>query len=123
MQTDDKLKRVLELLDEMKTADVVTVPAAERTILTDYFVLATANSNTHAKATANHLSVRLKAQGVHANHVEADPGWEWTIIDLDDIVVHLFQEAARHYYNLEELWGLVARAREKKEPARKRTRP
>ena len=123
METQDKLKTVLGLLDEMKASDVVTVDAAGRTILTDYFVLATATSDTHAKAVTNHLTVKMKALGAPPNHVEADQGWEWTILDLDDVIVHLFQESTRSFYNLEELWGLVSSVR-KKEPVvvRKRIR-
>ncbi|MBI4864303.1 MAG: ribosome silencing factor [Candidatus Riflebacteria bacterium] len=121
MNTEDKLKRILEILDAMKAFDVVTVNAAERTILADYFVLASATSDTHAKAIANDLHVKMKAAGVRASHVEADPGWEWTIVDMDDVVVHLFREKARRFYNLEELWGVVQTVRETMEaPPKKR---
>jgi ribosome-associated protein len=122
METQEKLKTVLDLLDEMKASDVVTVDGANRTILTDFFVLATATSDTHAKALTNHLTVKLKGLGVPPNHVEVDPGREWTILDLDDVIVHLFLERARTFYNLEELWGLVQTVRKKEPGTSPRTR-
>jgi len=121
METQEKLKTVLGLLEEMKVDDLTTIDAGGRTIVADYFILATATSDTHAKAITNHLNVRMKELSTPPNHVESDAGWQWTIIDLDDVIVHVFQERTRTFYKLEELWGVVQAARQK-EPVKKRAR-
>jgi ribosome-associated protein len=121
METQEKLKTVVTLLEEMKVDDLTTIDAGGKTIVADYFVLATATSDTHAKAITNHLNVRMKDLSNPPSHVENDAKWEWTIIDLDDVVVHVFQERTRTFYNLEELWGVVRKVRQK-EPVKKRAR-
>jgi ribosome-associated protein len=116
MQTEEKLKRITAILEEMKAEDVIKIDTAEKTILADCFVLVTATSNTHARAITDQLHVRMKAQGAAADRTETDTSREWTIMDFGDVVVHVFLERARRYYNLEELWGVVESARRKHDP-------
>ena len=113
MKTEQKLALIKEALDEMKAEDVVVIDASTRTIMADAFVVVTANSDTHARAMGDRLHLALKAAGLREDHLEMDSGREWTIVDLGDVVVHIFLEKARRYYNIEELWGKVSAAREK----------
>lgn len=113
MKTEEKLALIKGVLDEMKAEDVVTIDAATRTILADAFVVVTATSDTHARAMGDRMHLALKEKGVRVDHAEVDAGREWTILDFGDIVVHIFLERARRFYNLEELWGKVSAAREK----------
>lgn len=113
MKTDEKLALIKQVLDEMKAEDVVTIDAANRTILADAFVVVTATSDTHARALGDRMHLALKEKGVRVDHAEMDAGREWTIMDFGDVVVHIFLERARRFYNLEELWGKVSAAREK----------
>ena len=113
MKTEQKLALIKEALDEMKAEDVVVIDASTRTIMADAFVVVTANSDTHARAMGDRLHLALKAAGLREDHLEMDSGRDWTIVDLGDVVVHIFLEKARRYYNLEELWGKVSAAREK----------
>lgn len=114
MKTEDKLALIKDVLDEMKAEDVVVIDASNRTIMADAFVVVTASSNTHARAMADRMHLALKEAGMREDHSEMDAGREWTIMDLGDVVVHIFQEKARRFYNLEELWGKVSAARVKR---------
>ena len=111
MNTEDKLKHIKKILEDMKAEDVLVVDASSRTILADAFVVATATSDTHARAMGERVHVELKAAGIRVDHAEMDAGRDWTIMDFGDIVLHIFLEKARRYYNLEELWGQVQKRR------------
>lgn len=117
METKPKLKRIKEVLEEMKAEEIVVIDASHRTILADAFVVATATSDTHARSIGDRMHLALKADGVRAEHSEQDAGREWTILDYGDVVVHIFLESARKFYNLEALWGQVRQVREKKAEA------
>lgn len=114
MKTEQKLALIKDVLDEMKAEDVVTIDASNKTIMADAFVVVTATSDTHARAMADRMHLALKAKGLREDHNEVDAGREWTIMDLGDIVVHIFLEKARRFYNLEELWGKVSAKRAEK---------
>src|SRR4051812_12425540 len=105
MKTKDKLTKIIDVLEDMKAEEIVTMDAVERTALTDHFVLATATSNTHARAIADEMHLEMKKAGVRTNHIEMDTGRDWTVLDYDDVIVHIFLAKAREFYKLEELWG------------------
>jgi ribosome-associated protein len=115
MKTKEKLTKIIRILEDMKAEDIKTIDAVERTALTDHFVLCTATSNTHARAIADDMHLKLKALGVRTNHVEMDTSRDWTVLDYDDVIVHVFLAKAREFYKLEELWQ-KAEARREKEP-------
>lgn len=70
----------------------------------DYFLVITGTSRPHVKAMQNELHVRLKAAGEKPITEGAGLGW-WVLIDLGDVVVHILQEEARDYYDLDRLYG------------------
>ena len=73
--------------------------------MADYFVLVTATSRPHVKALYDELHVRLKAAGETHSRVEgADLGW-WILLDYGDVVIHILQQDARDYYDLDRLYG------------------
>ena len=72
---------------------------------TDFFVLASGNSDVQVKAIADHVLEELKKQGTRAAHVEGQRGGRWVLLDYIDFVVHVFHPQARSFYQLENLWG------------------
>src|SRR2546423_12337838 len=99
METKTKRKHIQKVIEEMKGEDVVVIDASHRTILADAFVVVTATSDTHARAIADRIHMHMKENGVRAEHSEQDAGREWTIMDFGDIVLHIFLERARKFYN------------------------
>lgn len=76
----------------------------DRLRVTDYFVLVTGQNRTHVRALYNELHVQLKALGEQHRPVEgADLGW-WVVMDYSDVVIHIFQDEARAFYDLEHLY-------------------
>jgi ribosome-associated protein len=101
----DKAKTVASLLIDKKGLDVCVLDMAEMNSFTDYLVIATGTSQRHARALAEEVEGGARRCGERPLGVEgSDPG-RWILIDLDDVVVHVFQEEARRHYALERLWG------------------
>lgn len=98
---------VVEAMDSMKGKEIVTLDLRETgTAVTDYFVICHANSKTQVDAIAEKIvdEVREK-EGVKPYHLEGRDNTEWILIDFVDVVVHVFLQSARKFYQLEELWA------------------
>ncbi len=73
---------------------------------TDHFIICHGDSTTQVKAIADHILAETKEKiGVRPNHVEGQQNATWILIDYFDTVVHLFNDEAREFYNLEHLWS------------------
>lgn len=74
----------------------------------DFFVLCSATSEPHVRSLADDLVDRLRQAGERPWHVEGRESLRWVLIDLVDIVIHVFRKEARDFYALERLWGDAA---------------
>ena len=92
-------------LDEKKGGDIAAIEITEQTTLADYFVLCTATSTTQIKALADVCEKMLKDAGEPPHHVEGHRGGTWILLDFSSVVVHIFNEEAREFYDLERLWS------------------
>jgi ribosome-associated protein len=109
------LARILSALDDDKAEDIVTIPLTGRSSLTDAIVVATGRSSRHVASLAENLARRLKEWGFSRAHIEGLPQGDWVLIDAGDVIVHLFREEVRAYYDLEGMWSV-----DEKKPARAR---
>lgn len=75
------------------------------TTTADYFVVCTADSDTHVKAIADSIVDATMAKGVRVWHSEGYQALLWVVLDYVDVVVHIFLKEARTFYNLERLWS------------------
>jgi ribosome-associated protein len=90
---------------ERKARDVLVMDLREISTATDFFLLATGNSDIQVRAIADHILEQLRLQGHRPNHVEGLQGGRWVLLDFVDYVIHVFHPAARDFYQLERLWG------------------
>ena len=91
--------------DEKRAKDIVVLDLRGISIVTDYFVIADAETEIQVRAITNGILERLKELGIDSVRRE---GWEdarWVLLDLGDTVVHVFRTEDREYYDLERLWG------------------
>ena len=72
--------------------------------LADYFVIGTGSSSTQVKALAEEVEYQLDNAGISVSHIEGHRNNSWVLLDYVDIIVHVFSEEAREYYDLERLW-------------------
>ena len=99
----DTVKKIVKALDDKKANDIEVIKINELTIVADYFVIATANSNTHIRSLADEVEYQLEEAGIKLDHAEGR-ATGWVLLEFKGVVVHIFLEDARNYYNLERLW-------------------
>lgn len=99
----DIVKKIVKALDDKKGNDIQIIKIEELTIVADYFVICTANSNTHVRSLADEVEYQLEEAGIKADHIEGR-ATGWVLLEYRGVVVHIFLEEARNYYNLERLW-------------------
>lgn len=104
MTSKELLEKIVSILDEKKAEDIVAIETAGVTIVADYFVIASANSNPHVKALADDVEDELAKLGVFTSHIEGR-ATGWILLDFNDVIVHIFLNESREYYNLEHLWA------------------
>jgi ribosome-associated protein len=98
-------KQYAEAALERKAGDVVAMDVSALTSFTDAFVIATGTSDRHVKAVADAVVERASGLGRKPLGVEGYEGGEWVLIDLDDVIVHVFRGEKREQFDLERLWG------------------
>jgi len=104
MQPFELVKAAAAILDSKKAADITAIRTTEQTIISDYFLIASGTSSTHAKALTEELEYEMKKQhGIMPRGVEGRASG-WILLDYGSVIVHVFQKEQREYYNLERLW-------------------
>ena len=104
MDTLETARTAVKALIGIKGLDVKLIKISDISSIADYFVIANGTSNTHVKALADEVEFRLDNAGVSVSHIEGYRSDSWILLDYVDVVVHVFSEEAREYYNLERLW-------------------
>ena len=92
-------------LDGKNARNIRLLRTADVTVLADYFVICTATSTTQIKTLADEVEAVLEAHGETKLHREGYRSGGWVLIDFGCVVVHIFMEEARQFYNLERLWA------------------
>lgn len=105
MNSLELTKLIVQILDKKKADKIDVIQVADVTILSDYFVIASASNSTHVKALVDELEFELKKLGRAPERVEGYQSGNWIVLDYLDVLVHIFFEETRNYYNLEKLWS------------------
>ena len=92
-------------LDEKKARDVKVLKTAEQTVLADYFVICNGTSSTHIKALVDEVDKQLSEAGEPPIRREGLRSDIWVLMDFGCVIVHVFTDEARKFYNLERLWS------------------
>jgi ribosome-associated protein len=101
---DDRVRRAINAAAEKKAIDLTVLDLRGISSFTDFFVLATGTNRRQVQAIADEVSEQLKRNGSPAARVEGYQNAEWVLIDYGDFVVHVFDDKARRFYDLERLW-------------------
>lgn len=100
----EKALLIAGLAADKKAAGVVILRMEGLTTFTDYFVICSGQSATHVKTITEHILEGLRARGLKPAGVEGTAARQWVLIDCGDVVVHVFDEETRAFYDIEKLW-------------------
>ena len=98
-------KAAIKVLDSKKAGEIKLLKIDKKTVIADYFVICTGNSSTQIKTLADEVDYQLGVGRVPYVRLEGTDSNEWKVIDCHDIIVHIFSDEARDFYNLEKLWA------------------
>ncbi|WP_110462575.1 ribosome silencing factor [Ruminiclostridium sufflavum] len=97
--------KIMEAMQEKKAKDINMIDIHNITTIADYFVICSGTSTTHIKAIADEIDVKLNEIGVEPYHKEGYDTARWILLDYADVVVHVFHQEDREFFNLERLWS------------------
>lgn len=97
--------RAIELLKDKKAKDIKLMDIHEISTIADYFIIATGTSTTQVQAMSDELDEKMDLAGYKIHHKEGFRNGRWILLDYGNIIIHLFHDEERKFYNLERLWG------------------
>lgn len=104
MEQQMLVKQIVCSLDKHKSFDIKVLRVTEVTSLADYFVIAAGSSSTQVRALSDYVEFELGQQGITPLRIEGYQTSQWILMDYGSVVVHIFQESTRSFYDLERLW-------------------
>ena len=105
MTDREELELAVKALDSKKAENITALKIGDLTVLANYFVIASAASTTQVKALADAVEYNLEQAGVKPKSIEGVQSRNWIVLDYIDVVVHIFTDEAREFYQLEHLWA------------------
>ena len=97
---------IVDRLDDDKAQDIVCIDLKGKSSVADTLIIASGRSHRHVGALADHVLRALKEAGFGKAKVEGLPACDWVLIDVGDVVVHIFRPEVRTFYNIEKIWSL-----------------
>jgi ribosome-associated protein len=104
VETLDKAKFCLKIIKERKAVDPVLLAVGNLTSIADYFLIASGNSSRQVQAISRHLQKRTRDAGFRPNGIEGEQEGHWVLLDYGDVIIHVFYQPFREFYDLEGLW-------------------
>ena len=103
-----------EVCDEKKAKDIIVLDVRKITTISDYFIVCSTSNERQARAIAEGMRMRMKELGRREMGVEGMEDARWVLQDFGDIVLHIFHESQREFYDIEGLWADAKQVRWKK---------
>ncbi|MFW2883686.1 ribosome silencing factor [Levilactobacillus brevis] len=105
MESKEILEIAVKAAENKRAEDLTALDMTKVSLMADYFLIMEANSGRQIQAIADEITDQMAANGVKMRDVEGKNEANWILIDLGDVVVHVFQKEQRSHYNLEKLWS------------------
>lgn len=104
MTSKEMTKLAINALEDKKAEDIRIIDISEVSVLADYFIIASGSNRSQVQALADNVEETLGRAGNQAKQVEGYETANWILLDFGDIIVHVFDNENRLYYDLERIW-------------------
>lgn len=104
MESKELAKVVFHALDDKKGIDITIIDIRDISVIADYFIIAGGNNENQVKAMADAVEEELGKLGVTSRHVEGYQTANWILMDYNDVIIHIFNQDDRLFYDLERIW-------------------
>ncbi|MGG3469351.1 ribosome silencing factor [Neobacillus pocheonensis] len=105
MDNQELLKITVKAADDKRAEDILALNMKGISLIADYFIICHGNSDKQVQAIAREMKEKAQEKGYEVKRIEGFDDARWVLIDLGDVVAHVFHRDERSYYNLERLWG------------------
>ncbi|UOQ46320.1 ribosome silencing factor [Halobacillus salinarum] len=105
MESKELVTLAAQACDEKRASDIVVLDMSDVSLIADYFLICEGSNERQVQAIARELKDQAEEQGIEVKRMEGFDQARWVLVDLNDVVCHIFHKDERHYYNLERLWG------------------
>lgn len=106
--SQNNIKKMVSLcctaLEDKKALDIKVIDITKVTAIADYFIIASGSNSNQVQAMADNVDETLGRAGYELKQVEGYNGANWILMDYSDIVVHIFDDENRKFYDLERIW-------------------
>jgi ribosome-associated protein len=109
MNTTDKAMLCARETSQFKGIDLILLDVRGLTSFTDYFLICSGKSSRQVQGIADNLEASLANLGIKPLGIEGRPEGHWILMDYADVVIHIFYEPVRYFYDLESLWSDATR--------------
>ena len=104
MNSKEMAKLVCTVLEEKKAEDIKVINIEEVSVLADFFIIASGTNRNQVQAMADNVEETLGKEGVNPKQIEGYQTANWVLLDYGDVIVHVFDEENRLFYDLERIW-------------------
>ena len=101
----DRLLQCINTALQRKAKGLVVMNVKALSSFTDYFIICSGTSDRQVKAIASWLEETLKKAGMAPLGIEGKQGGQWVLMDYGDIIIHIFYDSVREFYDIERLWS------------------
>lgn len=105
MNSKEKVKIIFDALQDKKGIDIKVLDISNISVVADYFVIASGANKNQVQAMTDNVEEKLAEVKVHSNHVEGYVSGNWILLDYGDVIIHVFNEEDRLFYDLEKIWS------------------
>ena len=105
MKSKDKVKIIYDALQNKKGIDVKVLDISKISVVAVYFVIASGANKNQVQAMTDNVEEELAKVKVYSNHVEGYANANWILLDYNDVIIHVFNEEDRLFYDLEKIWS------------------
>lgn len=105
MGIDKIAQKAYEIMEDKKARNIEIIDISKISTLADYFIICSGTSTIHIRTIADELEQKMEEAGYNLIHKEGYESARWILLDFGEVVIHIFHEEDRSFYNLERLWA------------------